>query len=401
MAAFVYAGWFFHRSEDAFIFIYSKKYCIFLLLATVLFWFPLIIRWLIRRIGAKRFMFCLVPVLVLCVTFYSFFSLRYYYSQEHLFDPYLQMNPATFPEEDLQKGENEFRILCLGGSTTESGDLREAERYPGVLQSLLEQRFSPSMTLKVFNAGRAWYTTKHSLINYVTYYADWQPDLVIVMHGINDLYRSFSPPFFAVGPYNEFWSHFYGPSIEGAKPPTYEQVWIRKLSRQSFFGMPLRLPFETWFSLLRFQEVDYPLDRYHSLIPFERYLRKIVRLVQEEETHVLLMTQPFLYREALQPDEARVLRFGWQACSTKTKLLGLEYPTPQSLERAMTAFNAATRKVAQDEGCFFADADAWVKKDLNHFWDDVHYTAEGARDVARAALAAILESGVINKRLTA
>ena len=36
-------------------------------------------------------------------------------------------------------------------------------------------------------AGMDWYTTKHSLINYVTYYRDWQPDVVVVMHAINDL----------------------------------------------------------------------------------------------------------------------------------------------------------------------------------------------------------------------
>lgn len=70
---------------------------------------------------------------------------------------------------------------------------------------------------------------KHSLISYVTYYTHWRPDVVIVMHGINDLTRSFSPPYFAVGPYNEQWTHFCGPAIYGARPPTFEQHLLHTL----------------------------------------------------------------------------------------------------------------------------------------------------------------------------
>ena len=44
-----------------------------------------------------------------------------------------------------------------------------------------------------------WYTTKHSLINYVTNLRDAELDLIVVMHAVNDLYRSFFPPDFTIG----------------------------------------------------------------------------------------------------------------------------------------------------------------------------------------------------------
>jgi hypothetical protein len=117
--------------------------------------------------------------------------------------------------------------------------LSQENRYPEQLRSILQEQYKKS-GIEVFNAGMDWYTTKHSLINYVTNMRDYNPDLVIIMHAVNDLYRSFSPTDLAVEPYNRLWSHFYGPSINGAKPPTFEQYWLTK------FFLPGIREEETW-----------------------------------------------------------------------------------------------------------------------------------------------------------
>ena len=61
--------------------------------------------------------------------------------------------------------------------------------------------------IEVFNAGMDWYITKHSLINYVTNLRDAVPDLIVAMHAVNDLYRSFFPPDFTIGSYHRLWFH--------------------------------------------------------------------------------------------------------------------------------------------------------------------------------------------------
>ena len=43
----------------------------------------------------------------------------------------------------------------------------EGDRYPRVLEHLLRERF-PGRRIDVFNAGMDGYTSKHSLINYVS-----------------------------------------------------------------------------------------------------------------------------------------------------------------------------------------------------------------------------------------
>jgi|TARA_B100000959_G_scaffold232080_1_gene248840 hypothetical protein len=192
-----------------------------------------------KRPGLKIFFFAILPAFVLAVVIYFFLSMLYYHAPTHSFDPFLQTYPPYLDSKHLEKPAKVFRILTLGGSTTGNMRLSQENRYPEQLRSILQEQYKKS-GIEVFNAGMDWYTTKHSLINYVTNMRDYNPDLVIIMHAVNDLYRSFSPTDLAVEPYNRLWSHFYGPSINGAKPPTFEQYWLTK------FFLPGIREEETW-----------------------------------------------------------------------------------------------------------------------------------------------------------
>ena len=48
----------------------------------------------------------------------------------------------------------------------------------------------------------------------------------------------------------------------------------------------------------------------------------------------------------------------------------------------MARFNAAQREIALRHGARFVDLDALVPKDLDHFFDDCHFTDRGSRRVA-------------------
>jgi len=263
--------------------------------------------------------------------------------------------------------------------------LAREHKYPSVLQSLLRERYN-MQGIDVFNAGRSWYTTKHSLINYVTNLRDWQPDLVLVMHAVNDLNRSFSSTEFAIGPYNRLWSHYYGPAIRGAKPPTFTQHLVARYFSSFFF---------VWYSDLRYRQRDYPLDHFISVTDFERYLRRLVHHIRDDGRQSVLITQPFLYKERMTPDELRALRFGKIHCRTRSGFLQEEYPSPGSLRTAMDAFNDVIRRVARTEGVPLADAEARIEKNLENFTDDVHYTVIGARRLATAIAETIIEQGLI------
>jgi len=321
----------------------------------------------------------LIPTICLIFIVYISSSAYYYQSRIHAFDPFLQAKPPS--PEFTEKSKETFRILALGGSTTFNRDLDKKDRYPGVLQDLV-QKSNPELNIEVFNAGMDWYTTKHSLINYITNLREWQPDLVIVMHAINDLYRSFSDPDFTIKPYDRLWSHFYGPSINGAKPPQFARYLLGRLSN-------------AWFSELRYRERNLPLQRYVSLNDFRRHLGYLIHHLKRDNVQVVLMTEPFLFKDNMSAEELSLLWFGKAFCKEKTGLFSYEYPSPSSLRVAMDAFNAAIKELARQENVMLIDLEPKIAKNVENFLDDVHYTAKGSHRVAELAAREIHDARLV------
>jgi lysophospholipase L1-like esterase len=92
------------------------------------------------------------------------------------------------------KPELEFRIVCLGGSTTYTLAVKDDQRtYPALLQTELQQRGYSHVT--VVNAGVPGYSSWETLVNFQFRILDLSPDLIIVYHGVNDIHsRLVWPP---------------------------------------------------------------------------------------------------------------------------------------------------------------------------------------------------------------
>jgi lysophospholipase L1-like esterase len=279
-----------------------------------------------------------------------------------------------------------YRILAIGGSTTANHHLPVGQRYPTLLEKLLAERY-PKREIQVLNAGQNWWTTKNSLINYVSYAETWNPDLVIVMHGINDLGRSFSHPSFSIGEYNDQYTHYYAQASDAAHHTGFEHYMARwvftKLSG-------------AWFSRLRFREVTFPAEWYRSREPFRRNLERMVHYVRSDGAEVMLVTQPYLYRNSM-PLEEKNLLFRNSEFIQGTDSFRTDIASIESLTLAMNVFNATTRDVAEAKGVLLVDAASSIPKDLRYFVDEVHYTPLGARRVAELIADSIVTHGVIDK----
>ena len=92
----------------------------------------------------------------------------------------------------LDKPEDTFRIVAFGGSTTENR--ADDVHYPLLLQTLLRERTGRN-SIEVINVGYAAYATPHSLILLELDVLEWDPDLVILSHNINDLLAAYWPDF--------------------------------------------------------------------------------------------------------------------------------------------------------------------------------------------------------------
>ena len=85
---------------------------------------------------------------------------------------------------DVPKPKGVIRIACLGASTTEDG-------FPELVQEYLG-RALPSEKIQVLNFGITWWSSVHSLVNYILNVVDFKPDYVVVEENCNDhQYRGF------------------------------------------------------------------------------------------------------------------------------------------------------------------------------------------------------------------
>lgn len=80
----------------------------------------------------------------------------------------------------IEKEPGIKRIICVGGSTTESSYKTANNTYPELLQRILGEKY------EVINAGVPGYTTAEILIYLELKLLDFKPDIVVIYTGAND-----------------------------------------------------------------------------------------------------------------------------------------------------------------------------------------------------------------------
>ncbi len=84
-----------------------------------------------------------------------------------------------------RKPDGQLRIAILGGSAVQLGSTFETT-LPGSLKTLLREKY-PGRDIEVINAGIQSCVSRQSIAHFVFTVADYQPDIVILHDGVNDL----------------------------------------------------------------------------------------------------------------------------------------------------------------------------------------------------------------------
>ncbi|MHA7733146.1 SGNH/GDSL hydrolase family protein [Nitrosopumilus sp. S6] len=94
------------------------------------------------------------------------------------------------PEFDPSNLENNYRIFLVGGSTTFGiGSTMDDTTIPGYLENILDSEFS-NKKIEVINAGIPGAHSKFESYLIQNHLLDFQPDMIIVYDGWNDLVQS-------------------------------------------------------------------------------------------------------------------------------------------------------------------------------------------------------------------
>ncbi len=263
------------------------------------------------------------------------------------FHPYLQLMP---PEKPVDKTEKQFKVFCLGGSTTEFLD-STGIGWPERAQELLKTKHHNQT--KIYNFGRQWYTTQHTLINYNANLRSYRPNAIMIMHAINDLLQNADFSYFSTGTFREDYGHFWGPESRLVSQPTLVSAALQ--SWRLFWYCPKRQVIDT--------------ESFPGLAPFRRNLKTIIDIAQVDGTDVILLTQPFLMKDNMSDTEIAALTMVNREAIGATKKWSVK-----TVKSGMEQYNQAVREIAERENVRLLDLEKVVPKTLEYLRDDVHYT---------------------------
>lgn len=271
-----------------------------------------------------------------------------------------------------------FRIVCMGGSTTEE-KRDDGFRWPSELERILRERLNRP-DIEVMNLGNSAYATPHLLIHLELDVLSWQPDLIIAFENINDLQANWFPDF--KPDYSHMFSDPYFNTPDFSKNFTlaaallqhFQLYWIVKdrIDRFDVAGN-YRIRREPWG--------DKPLP---GLPIFERNWRSFAALARSNGIPLVLASQPF------HPSEQK---FDLHARS-KPYNHKIRYPLPAEVAAQHKSYNDVIRRVARDSEALFVDSDAALAANDEFFYDHVHYTTLGARRLAQNFADALIAAGI-------
>ncbi|MCH7653824.1 MAG: SGNH/GDSL hydrolase family protein [Chloroflexi bacterium] len=293
-------------------------------------------------------------------------------------------------------GDTSYRILALGGSTTENGFLDQSETWPQLLQRQLNER-SDSRTW-VGNAGKSGLNSRHHVVQMRYLLPELgEINAIVMMVGINDLTlrlgqdseydESYSigageegrliRRAFSVYPV-EFNTSFYKrlalwgvakklKAFTSAGDQSQEELQRKHITwranRQQASGFRDRLP-----------------DMASALDEYAQNLRAIAATAEERSVRLILLTQPAMWQYEISEKQDSLLWFG--GIGDFQNKVGGEYYSVAALSQALSMYNETLLDVCRDTGIECIDVASSMPGDAGNFYDDVHFTEKGAESVA-------------------
>lgn len=284
----------------------------------------------------------------------------------------------------VSKPRDEFRVVCMGGSTTYTQNVEDWRAcYPMQLEDELHAR--GHTRVRVVNAGVPNWTSFEHLVAYEFLVRELEADVVVVLEGVNDLKaRLVARPL----DYRADNSGYRSFSTNLTMPPLVEHsaLW-RLLAVNSGWMRPhadleRALDNHTGKSLwgaLRIQMIEgtyptaemtvNPADAILARTPpihFERNIETLAVLARRDGAEVLLLTSP--------------------SC---TERVARSQPAARIFEAGLAEMDEALRRIALRTGAQVHELAAEMPRDPTLYLDEVHQDAAGAKVLAQKVAAAI------------
>jgi len=281
----------------------------------------------------------------------------------------------------------EYRILAVGGSTTESLNLDQDKTWPALLQSGL-RRTADGRNVWVGNLGKAGLNSRDHLGLMRLAIDQYDVDLIVFLIGGNDMIHrllddsSYDPSLvmdesryldwlsdrFAIVPASMERSLFTGAALRGLGRRAKLIAKSIIQDREGHWLVELR-------ALRQQASLEDELPPLGSgLSEYERNVELIVEEAHRRSLRVVLLTQPTIWKPDMLDNERSLLWMGWRPDG--------RFYTTGALTRAMEMYNKRLLTTCNRLKLECVDLATRVPRTAEFFYDDMHFTEAGAQRVA-------------------
>jgi len=290
--------------------------------------------------------------------------------------------------------DTEYRILTIGGSTTECLYLDQDKSWPALLQQGLGAT-PDGRTIWVGNLGKAGFNTRDHLALMRLAIDQYDVDAIVMLIGGNDLVHrliegdSYDPRFTEKEVEYRAWLVSRFASV----PPSMDDVQQSILRRTALWQLARRLNrlYKSWKApivqdeagdwLVRMRKArqtarlikELP-DLNSGLDEYERNVTAIIQEAQRRSIRIVLVTQPTFWKANAPEAEHNLLWMGWRPDGS--------FYTTEALAKAIDAYNQRLLATAEKLNVECVDLAARLPRSLDVFYDDMHFNEHGSQLVS-------------------
>jgi lysophospholipase L1-like esterase len=273
------------------------------------------------------------------------------------------------PERPLRKPPGVLRVLCAGGSA--AFDIRALDNdrtWPARLEGELRRRGLPA---EVWNAGVPGWTSLENIISLESRDLDLDPDVIVLLQGVNDLQPA-------------AWLPFDRQYEQGHAEPVRRHLGLdlaplslvdRSVLVESLNDL-LHGPRDALHVLLKVKRVELGTSSRKAIPPaafatFERNIRTLLAIAHDRHIAVVLATQ--------------LTRIRADVADSDRALIGIWIPglAPAAVPAQMQKMNDILRRLSTTAGPRLLDLTTdpgWQDADFDDPW---HFSATGSERFAR------------------
>jgi lysophospholipase L1-like esterase len=299
---------------------------------------------------------------------------------------------------------SEYRILTIGGSTTECLLNDQPNTWPALLQSRLGK--VDGRKVWVGNVGHGGFDSRHHVLQMKYMLGQYNPDAVVILMGANDAGlllgqgMSYDPHFvddqekmrnLAMRDFIEkpvaLMSHWDPVRLKTLKNTRLvmmlKEAMNRLFAETALDRDGLRHKVEMYRELRERRGKawlvinDMPPDLKPALESYAHNIGEIIRMAREHRVRLVFMTQPLLLQANMSREMVERVWAGWLGDPSLNV-----YWSPEVLAGVTDKLNSLMLEICRQEGIEYIDLAAKAPRSLDVFFDHCHFTDYGCSLVA-------------------